>query len=276
MFPGFYYILILVLSGVSVGFTTGLLGIGGGFIMVPIIYSLLSIMGVDSTLAIRMAFATSLAAIIPTALSSAYGHQRKQTVIFKAVLYLGVSGFIGGILGGDIASHLPGDLLKIIFSLVLLAIAVRMLIFKEPEEDTTRVENIPLFILWGLIAGVMSGLVGIGGGVILIPVMVMLLNFNMKEASGTSSAVIVLTSLGGISSYILNGINISGLPAYSIGYVNLLILLILVIFTIPLAQVGAWASHKSPEKLLRYILVIILVYTSLYLLGVFQYLNLTP
>ena len=73
MSPEFFYIIILVLTGVGVGFTTGLLGVGGGFIIVPILFFLLETMGVDSTLAIRMAFATSLAVIIPTAISSAYG-----------------------------------------------------------------------------------------------------------------------------------------------------------------------------------------------------------
>ncbi len=274
MTPEFFYILILVLTGLGVGFTTGLLGIGGGFILVPILFILLMLMGVESTLAIRMSFGTSLAVILPTALSSAYGHNRKQTVIFKAVLFLGVSGFIGALVGGYIATHLPGDLLKTIFALVLLVVALRMLLFKEPEKDTTRVENIPLFLLWGLIAGILSGLVGIGGGVILIPVLVLLMNFSMKEAGGTTSAVIVLTSLGGIFSYILNGLHTPGLPPYSLGYINLLQLVILVIFSVPMAQIGAWASNKSPEKLLRYIFIIILIYISLEMLGVFQWLHL--
>ena len=270
----FFYILIIVLTGVGVGFTTGLLGTGGGFILVPILFFLLELMGVESTLAIRMAFGTSLAVIIPTALSSAYGHQRQQTVIFKAVLFLGISGLIGGLIGGYIATHLTGDILKTIFALVLLLVALRMLLFKEPEENTKRLENIPLFLIWGLIAGIVSGLVGIGGAVILIPVMVLLMGFSMKEAGGTSSAVIVLISLGGVTSYIINGLHTTGLPPYSLGYINLLQFVILVIFSIPLAQIGAWASNKSPEKLLRYIFIIILIFISLEMLGVFQWLHL--
>ena len=123
MIPEFFYILILVLTGIGVGFTTGLLGVGGGFILVPILFILLESIGVESTLAIRMAFGTSLAVILPTALSSAYGHQRRQNVIFKAVLFLGVSGFLGGLIGGYIATHLPVDILKTIFAVVLLLVA---------------------------------------------------------------------------------------------------------------------------------------------------------
>lgn len=270
----FFYILILILTGVGVGFTTGLLGVGGGFLIVPVLYFLLQLLGVESTLAIRVAFGTSLAIILPTALSSAYGHHRKHSVIVKAALFLGVSGFVGGLIGGLIATHLPGDILKSIFALVLLFVAFRMLLFKEPDEETEKVDHIPLFIFWGFIAGIMSGLVGIGGGVILLPVMVLLLNFNMKEAGGTSSAVIVLTSIGGIISYIINGLYVTGLPAYNIGYINLLQLLIIALFSIPMAQVGAWASEKSSEKILRYVFVVILIYISIEMLGILQYLHL--
>lgn len=272
MSPEFFYIVILVFTGVGVGFTTGLLGVGGGFIIVPILFFLLETMGVESTLAIRMAFATSLAVIIPTAISSAYGHQRKKDLIFKAVIFIGVSGFVGGILGSYIATHIPGYFLVTIFALVLLLVALRMLLFKEPDKKCEIVENIPLFIFWGFIAGLMSGLVGIGGAVILIPVMVLLMGFCMEEAGGNSSAIIVLISLGGFLSYILTGLNVSGLPAYSLGYVNLLQFGILTLFSIPMAQVGSWASHKLPEKLLRYIFVILLIYISLSMLGFFQWL----
>lgn len=274
MSPELFYILILILTGAGVGFTTGLLGIGGGFILVPILFVLLEAIGVESTLAIRMAFGTSLAVIIPTAISSAYGHYRKQQVVFKAAMVLGASGFVGGLLGGYIATHTSGEILKTIFALVLLLVALRMLFFKEPEVERVKVENVLLFLLVGFIAGILSGLVGIGGGIILIPVMVLLLGFSMKEAGGTTSAVIIFTSLGGIISYILNGLNTPGLPPYSVGYINLFQMIILIIFSIPMAQVGAWASHKLPEKELRYIFVVLLIYISLKMLGVFQWLGL--
>jgi len=229
-------------------------------------------MGVESTLAIRMAFATSLAVIIPTAISSAYGHQRKHDLVYNAVIYLGISGFVGGIIGAYIATHTPGYFLVTSFALVLLLVALRMLLFKEPDKKNRIIESIPLFLFWGFIAGLMSGLVGIGGAVILIPVMVILMGFSMEKAGGTSSAIIAIISLGGLFSYILNGLNVSGLPIYSLGYVNLLEFIILTLISIPMAQVGSWTSHKLPEKLLRYIFVVLLVYISLNMLGVFQWL----
>lgn len=269
-----FYIVILVLTGMLVGFTTGLLGLGGGFIMVPILFFLLENLGVDSTLAIRMAFGTSLAAILPTALSSSYGHYRKHEVILKAAMIMGIFGFGGALIGGYISAHTPGDILKIIFALILLLVALRMLIFKEPTDKKEKRDNLMLFIVWGFIAGLTSGLVGIGGGVILIPVMVLLFGFNMVEAAGTSSAFIVLTSLGGILSYISSGLNTSGLPPYSLGYINLLQLVMIIGCSIPMAQFGTWAAHRLPEKQLRYIFVILLIFISFKMLGVFGLLGL--
>ncbi|HEY0196822.1 MAG TPA: sulfite exporter TauE/SafE family protein, partial [Methanobacterium sp.] len=267
---GFYYILILILTGVGVGFTTGLLGIGGGFILVPILFFLLLGIGVDSTLAIRIAFGTSLAIILPTAISSAYGHYRKNQVEIKPAIYFGISGFLGGITGGYVATHTPEDILRIIFGFIMLSVALRLLFFKESTDHREKMENILLFLVVGFVAGIMSGLIGVGGGIILIPIMVLIMGYSMKEASGTSSAVIIVTSLGGIISYILNGLQISGLPPYSLGYINLLQLLVIMIFSVPLAQVGAWASSKLPENVLRYILVTLQIYISLKMLGVFE------
>lgn len=256
------------------GFTTGLLGIGGGFLLVPILFFLLLGIGVDPTLAIRIAFGTSLAIILPTAISSAYGHYRKNQVEIKPAIYFGISGFLGGIAGGYVATHTPEDILRIIFGLIMLFVALRLLFFKESTDHREKMENILLFLVVGFVAGIMSGLIGVGGGIILIPVMVLIMGYSMKEASGTSSAVIIVTSLGGIISYILNGLSVSGLPPYSLGYINLLQLLVIMIFSVPLAQVGAWASNKLPENVLRYILVALQIYISLKMLGIFEWLGL--
>lgn len=270
-----YYLLILAVTGLGVGFTTGLLGVGGGFILVPIIYFLLLNMGVEPTLAIRMAFGTSLAIILPTAISSAYGHYRKNQVDVKAAVYFGIAGFFGGLTGGYVATHAPGDILTTIFGLVMLVVALRLLFSNDNGDNKKKTENVILFLMVGFIAGITSGLIGVGGGIILIPAMVLFMGFAMKEATGTSSAFIVITSMGGIISYILNGVQVSAeLPPFSVGYINLLQLLVIIIFSIPLAQVGAWVSSKLPERVLRYILVVLQIYVSLKMLGVFAWLGL--
>ncbi len=273
MSPELFYITILLITGLGVGFLTGLLGVGGGFILVPIQFFLLESIGVDPTTALRIAFGTSLAVILPTAVSGTYRHYTKGLVLVRPAFYMGIPGILGGFLGGYIATHVPGDYLKIIFGFALLLVAVQMLSFKDSPEDRKKVDNIYYYLFWGFIAGLMSGLVGIGGGVILVPVMVLILGFSMIEAVGTSTMVIIFTSIGGIVAYILNGLYITGLPPYSLGYINLLQLVILASMSIPMAQIGAIAAHKVPNRLLRYIFVVVLIYIALKMLGVLQWLR---
>ena len=270
-----FYIFILICTGVAVGFTTGLLGIGGGFLMVPILYFLFLNLGIEPTLAIRTAFGTSLAIIIPTAISSAIAHNREKQVEVKASLYIGGAGFTGALLGGYIASNTPGDILRVIFALVLLIVALRMFLFKEKETSVNKKESVLIFLVIGFITGIMSGLVGVGGGIILIPALIFLLGYGIRYAGGTSSAVIILTSLGGIISYIINGISVTGLPAYSLGYVNVLALFVIAVFSIPMAQIGSIVSRKVPENILRYIFIVVMVFISLQMLGVFKWLGIS-
>ncbi|MEN4006221.1 MAG: sulfite exporter TauE/SafE family protein [Methanobacteriaceae archaeon] len=130
-----FYLIVLLITGAVTGFELGLLGISGGFIMVPVQYWLLTSMGIDPTIAIRVSLGTSLAVIVPTALSGAYGHYMKNAVLLKPVAYLAVTGIIGGITGGTIASNIPGDLLTFIFGAALLIVAVWMIISTKNDVN---------------------------------------------------------------------------------------------------------------------------------------------
>jgi hypothetical protein len=121
----------------------------------------------------------------------------------------------------------------------------------------------------GFPIGMVSGLTGLGGGVLIVPVLVLALNFPMHLAIGTSVASIIFTSLGGIIGYIVNGLGVPGLLPYSIGYVNLPIWLCLAATSIPMAQPGARVAHALPAKQLRYIFIAFLVYVGLRMIGVF-------
>lgn len=269
----FFYISILLLTGAGVGLATGLLGVGGGFILVPVQFFLLQSLGLDPTNSMRIALGTSLAVILPTAISSAYGHYTKKTVLWKSALYLGLAGISGAFMGGLIATNIPADYIRIIFGLVLMLVIIQMSLYHSPTPRGHPVQNNFHLIFWGVVAGILSGLLGIGGGVILIPIMILMFGFNILEAIGTSTAVIVFTSIGGIISYIYAGWGVMILP-YSVGYVNLLQFIILTGVSIPMAQAGVYAAHKLPERKLRYIFMCILFYISFKMLGVFQWLGL--
>lgn len=262
------YIVALIITGALVGFASGLLGVGGGFIMVPVQFFLLTSIGVDPTIAIRVAFGTSLAVILPTAISGTLGHKRRNAVLTRPTIFMGISGLIASFAGGTVAANIPGYYLKITFGVLVFLAAIWMLTAKYPDKETKPKDGTLSYLLIGLFAGCLSGLLGIGGGIVLVPILIFLMDFNLRTAIGTSTAVLVFTALGGVASYILNGINVPGIPAYSIGYINLVQLILLAGISTPVAQIGVRASHKLPEKQLKYIYILVMIYISLKMIGV--------
>ena len=268
------YIVALILTGIVVGFAGGLLGVGGCFIMIPVQYWVLTSMGLDPGIAILIAFGTNLAVVLPTAISGAYGHNKKGAVAWNAAVTMGIAGFAGALVGGYIATQIPGEYLTFLFGLVILLSSIRMLTAKPPSVDAEPVDDVVTFLLWGIPLGLLSGIIGIGGGVLLIPVLVLALHFKMHTAVGTSTALMIFTALGGTIAYIINGWGVAGLPAYSIGYVNLLQWALLAIPSIAMAQVGVRVAHKLPAKQLKYVFIAVMIYMGLKMMGVFTFLGL--
>lgn len=278
--PSFFqYILVLLATGVAVGFSCGLLGIGGGFLMVPVQIWLLTSTGIDPTLATRIAFGTSLAVVLPTALSGCHGHNCRGVVLWRPGIIMGLCGLLGAFLGGSIAAHAPGDLLRMLFGFVVLLGALRMLFARSlllgqralPGE--TR-ESLLQYVLWGLVVGVISGLTGIGGGVILVPVMVIAMGFGMYQAIGTSSVTIAFNAVGGVIAYAINGWGVPGLPLYCVGYIDLLQFGLLAGTSIFAASWGVKAAHRLPAENLRYIFVMLMIYIGLKMIGVLGWVGL--
>jgi uncharacterized membrane protein YfcA len=241
--------------------------------MVPVSYWLIPAMGVSSNIAIRIAFGTSLLVILPTAISGTWRHNKKKAVHWKTALILGPSALVGGLVGATLATALPEKILKIGFGGLVLAIAVWMglgLIPKLRRGAEKPSVNFWLVAACGFPIGIVSGLTGLGGGALIVPMLVLALNFPVHIAVGTSVTSIIFTSLGGTVGYIVNGLGVSGLLPHSIGYVNLPIWLCLAATSIPFAQLGARAAHALPAKPLRYIFIAFMIYVGLSMIGVFQ------
>ena len=263
----------LLATGAGAGFASGLLGIGGGSIMVPISYWLILAMeGVGPGIPMKTAIATSLLVILPTAISGSWRHNKKKAVRWKTALILGSCALVGALIGATLATDLPEKTLKVGFGGLVLAVAIWMglgLVPKLRRESEEPRENFALVAACGFPIGMVIGLTGLGGGVLIVPVLVLALNFPMHNAAGTSVASIILASLGGIVGYIVNGLGVSGLLPYSIGYINLPIWLCLAATSIPLAQLGVRAAHALPAKPLRYVFIAFMVYAGLRMIGVF-------
>ena len=267
------HIFILLGTGVGVGFASGLLGVGGGFIMVPVQYMLYLDIVQSADSALMLALGTSLLVILPTVASGAWRHHKKGAVRWKTAIIMGICGFMAAFGGATLATHLPGAVLKIVFGVVVLASGIRMLISKPMESGQEMKNNPWLWAAWAIPIGLVTGMTGLGGGVVAVPVMVLALKFKMHNAIATSLAMIIFNSAGGVVGYIVNGIGVPSRPDFSIGYINLLAWLLLMVTSIGMAQVGAIASHKLPARKLRWIFVAAQFYVALRMLGVFEWLG---
>jgi len=267
------HLIILLGTGVVVGFASGLLGVGGGFIMTPVQYVLYLDMGLSEKLAWTVALGTSLLVILPTVASGAWRHHKKRAVWWKAALIMGPCGAVAAFGGATLAAYLPEGTLKIVFAVVVLASGIRMLISRPMESEQEAKDNPWLWIAWAIPIGLVTGLTGLGGGVVAVPVMVLALKFKMHNAIATSLAMIMFNSIGGVIGYIINGIGVPGRLDYSIGYVNLFAWLLLAATSIGMAQVGALTAHRLPTKQLRWIFIAVQFYVALRTMGVFEWLG---
>jgi len=264
----------LAATGVLVGLAGGLLGVGGCFIMVPVQIWVFQAMGVPLDIAVRQAFGTNLLVVLPTAMSGAWGHSRKGSVIWRSAITMGIAGAAGAALGASIATHLPGQTLKIIFGAAIVAGAVRMLTAKPPQVEPEPESAAWKLIAWALPIGVLTGLIGIGGGVLMVPVMVLALGFSMHQAVGTSTAMMIFTAAGGCASFMAHGSGVAELPPYSLGYVNLAAWGALAITSVPMAQVGVKLAHLLDQKRLKLVFIIAMLYMGLKMIGLFGWLGL--
>ena len=269
----FPYILALMITGAFAGFVGSMLGLGGAFIMTPVQVIIYEKMGISPDLALLMAFGTSLFAVLPTAVSATWRHHQNKAVLWRAVVIMGVTSSIAGFGGATLAAHIPQEALSIAFAVVLLLAGIRMVFSRQPEFKIEAETRPWLWIVWAVPIGLISGTFGVGGGIVTVPILVLALKFEVHYAVGTSMAIIMLTSIGGIIGYIVNGLGVAGRPDFSMGYINLVSWLLLVVPAAAMAQMGAAAAHKIPRRPLMIIFFCLLVFLSLRMIGVFEWIG---
>jgi len=263
------HIMSLLAAGAAAGFVGGLIGLGGAFITTPVQYAVYTAMNIPTDMAIKLAFGTSLLVVLPTAASGVWRHHKKGVVWWKAAVVMGGTGLACSFAGATLATRLPGAALKIAFGSVVLAGAIRMLISAPIETEEKPKDKPWLWAVWAIPVGLFTGILGFGGGVLMVPIMVLILKFKMHNAVATSLAVMIFSSIGGIVGYVINGLNVPGLPPHSVGYVNLLSGSLFLATSVAMAQAGAIAAHRLPTKQLRYVFVGVMFYSGLRMLGVF-------
>jgi hypothetical protein len=244
-----FLIVAFLLTGVFSGTVAGLLGVGGGMIIVPMVVWILSSQGLGDDNAIKIAVATSLAIIIPTSISSTLAHHRSGALQWDIVKRMLPGILIGTALGGLLVDSLPDMALRIIFAVGCWAIAAKMLFGGNPSPSRT-LPQWPGLNTAGAIIGGVSALLGIGGGSLTVPFLHWC-NVNMREAVATSAACGLPIAVSGALTLVIAGQDVSSLPDNSIGYLYLPALICISISAVVFAPVGAKLAHTLPLPLLK-------------------------
>ncbi|HQV13002.1 MAG TPA: sulfite exporter TauE/SafE family protein [Nitrospira sp.] len=252
-----------VLGG-FVGFFAGLLGVGGGGIMVPMLTTLFVAQGFPPEKLVHMALGTSMAAIVMTSVSSLRSHHRHGAVLWNVVRFI-TPGILVGTFGATfIASHVPSRPLAIFFVCFMAYVSVQMLLNVKPKPSRDLPGRIGMTGV-GLGIGGISALVAIGGGSLSVPFMTWC-NVKMQNAIGTSAAIGLPIALSGTLGYVVNGWGAEGMPQYTVGFIYLPALLLVTVVSMFTAPLGARLAHKLPVAALKKVFAGLLVLLSLKML----------
>ena len=259
MDPLIFTVIILLLCGIIAGFLAGLFGIGGGVVMVPVMFFLLYDLGYEDN-AMAMAVATSAAVIFPTAVAGTLKNYSEKQVALRPAIILGAGGVIGSMAGSSLSVLIPHQIHVLAFSGFLIFMAFWMAVKQSRylSESSVRMNDFILIIL-GICVGIGSGLFGIGGGIILTPVLTSVLGMNIHKSIGISLTAMVLISSGTVMSYIALGWGVDGLFPFSIGYVNILFALVLVITSVPAVRFGVKTGRTLSDRRLQALFIGMLI-----------------
>jgi uncharacterized membrane protein YfcA len=248
-----YYIAL----GAFAGFFAGLLGVGGGVLLVPLLGMIFAAQGFPADHVLHLALGTSMATILFTAISSLRTHHGHGAVLWPVVRAISPGILLGAALGTVLARYVSSRELAVFIAAFMLFVAAQMVLEMKPRPSR-RLPGRAGMLAVGTGIGGISALAAVGGGAMTVPFLLWC-NVETRRAIGTSAAVGLPIALAGTAGYILNGITVAGLPAGSAGFVHLPALLWVVLASMPSAVLGARAAHQLPPTLLRRVFAALLL-----------------
>lgn len=252
----------LLVTGVIGGLIAGLLGVGGGIVIVPVLFHVFTLIGIDESVRMHLAVGTSLGTIIPTSIRSVRAHQKKGAVDFALLKRWALPMLIGVGVGTALAAYANGAVLTAVFATVALLVAFNMAFGRE---EWRLGNDLPGPVAQGSIASVIGGvsaMMGIGGGTFGVTVMT-LFGRPIHQAVATSAGLGLIISIPGALGFMLSGLGVDARPPFSIGYVNLIGLALIVPATVLAAPWGAELAHAISRKTLARAFAFFLLLTSL-------------
>lgn len=251
----------LAATGIFAGVLAGLLGVGGGIVIVPVLYQIFSVLGIDEAIRMHLAVGTSLGTIIITSIRSVRAHAQKGAVDWDMLRHWAIPVLIGVLTGTALASQVSGRGLTLVFASVALIVAANMAFGKETWRLGSQLPSKPVQYGVAGAIGMLSAMMGIGGGTFGVTFMT-LFGKNAREAVATSAGLGVLIGVPGVVGFILSGWGEPALPPFSLGYVNLVGLALIVPLTILSAPWGAHLAHSISHKALLRAFAFFLALTS--------------
>jgi len=253
-----WLVVALLAAGALTGLLAGVFGVGGGAVAVPILYELFRILEVPEEVRMPLCVGTSLAIIIPTSIRSFNAHRAKGAVDMSILRVWAVPVVLGVIVGSVIARYAPADLFKAVFVVVAGISAIRLLFGKDTWRFGLDMPSKPIMVAYGWLIGILSALMGIGGGQ-LSNLFMTFYNRPIHQAVATSSGLGILISIPGAIGYIYAGWPhmadypdvIAFQPPLALGYISLLGLLLFIPTSTWMAPVGARLAHRLSKRRLE-------------------------
>lgn len=245
-------LLIFILTGAGAGILAGLFGVGGGLIMVPALALVLAAQGVAPQIYMQVAIGTSLAVIGATSISSARAHHRRGGVDWRVFARFAPGLAVGAVVGAFVADALSGDTLRRCVGVGALLVAARMLLSRKAvtaDAGSIRAGAAELVASGGVI-GVLSAVVGIGGGSLTVPYLSGR-GLPVHRAVGTAAAAGMPIAWAGALGFIVSGWEVSGVPAPHLGYVSLSAFASIAVASVACAPIGARLAHALSPLLLK-------------------------
>ncbi|MFG1417128.1 sulfite exporter TauE/SafE family protein [Xanthobacter sp. V0B-10] len=240
--------LALLAGGVLTGIIAGLFGVGGGGVMVPVLYEVFGVMGVEESIRMQLCVGTSLAIIIPTAITSYRAHQKKGAVLPGVVKRWRLPAIIGILTGSAIAAWVPGWVLQAVFVLVVGMLGLKSLLGRNDIRVADTLPDARAMGAYGFGIGLASSLVGISGGGIATNIL-LLYGVPIHAAVGTSAGIGIFIPLPGVIGYAVAGWpHLSALPPLSLGYVSVLGFVLMAPLAAVFAPVGARLAHRLSRR----------------------------
>lgn len=251
----------LLCAGVFAGILAGLLGVGGGIVTVPVLFQLLTIIGVSEDVAMHVAVGTSLCCIIPTSISSIRSHLKRGAVDIDLLKSWAPAVAGGVVIGTTLAAVAKGAVLSGVFGTVAM-LAVLHMIFGRDHWRLS--DHPPTGVIKYLVAGsigAFSSMMGIGGGTLTVPTLV-LCDFPIRRAVATSAAVGLIIAVPGAIGFVVSGWGVPDRPALSLGYVSLLGFALVAPTSVMAAPLGAKLAHSIPPRFLKWAFAVFLGLTA--------------